>query len=152
MTTFRTFIFGLFAMFLSSVALGQTGSIGDAHKKLTEDYNALKKKNTELNAGKVHDVKKHVEEVGTLLAAAKKQENEVERKLNAKDKEGVKQELEAIKKHQASAETQYQRMKEEAARPTPNVTKIKEYSKLMNSQIVEAEKQHAAMKSKTGQK
>lgn len=142
----KLFILGLVSIFMTSVAIAQT--IDETHKNLTAQHKAFTAKVNELNSGKAKDYKKYSEEIGVLLASVKKLENDLERKQNPKEKETVKQEQDAIKKHHASAETHYQKLKEEAAKPAPSLNKLKEYSKLMNSQIIEAEKKHGAMKAK----
>lgn len=123
-------------------------SLQDSHKKLTEDHTLLYKKHDELNAGSVKDYKKHVDEVGILLENIKKQHVTVEKKQTPKQKESVKANHEAIRKNYASATAHFKVMKEEALKAKPDQNKIKEKSKLLNSQIKEAEKQNLEIMNK----
>lgn len=120
-------------------------TLPDAHKKLTETHSKLNKKHDALNSGTVKDYKKHVEEVTALLETAKKQRTDIEKKQLPKDKEAAQTLHDAIKKNHEAATVRLQNMTEEAAKDKPDVNKLKEQSKLMNSQVKEAEKHNQAM-------
>ena len=124
----------------------------ESHKKLTDIHASISKKHDELNSGAVKDNKKYTDELGVLLDNAKKQLVVIEKKQTPKQKEAVQAYLDAIRKNHASAMTHYQNMKAEAGKPKPDQNKLKGSSKLMISQIKEAEKQNQEMLKKAAVK
>jgi hypothetical protein len=146
MKTKKNFITALFLAL--PILLVAQNNLKEAHQKLTETHKLLVQKHEALNAGKIKDMKKYSDEIGSLISTMKSQESDIERKHTPKVKESVKTENDAIKKNHQAAEARYLQLKEEASKPAANVLKIKEHSKFMISQIKEAEKQNIAMQKK----
>jgi hypothetical protein len=134
-------------LFVITVCNAQN-TISDTHKKLSNTHSLITKKNEELNTGAIKDYKKFVNELGALLETAKKEEINLEKKQTTKEKEASKTFQDAIKKSHANAMNYFKAMKEEAAKPKPDLLKIKENAKLVNSQIKEAEKKNSEMSKK----
>lgn len=120
----------------------------ESHQKLTDIHASITKKHEELNSGAVKDFKKFSNELGVLLENAKQQLIVIEKKQTPKQKEAVKTYLDAMKKNHGSAMNHYNAIKAEAAKAKPDQNKIKASSKLMISQLKEAEKQNQEMSKK----
>lgn len=134
-------------LFVITVCSAQN-TISETHKKLSDTYSLITKKNEELTTGAIKDYKKFANELGTLLETAKKEQLNLEKKQTSKDKEASKLFHDAMKKSHANAMNYFKVIKEEVAKPKPDVLKIKENSKLLSSQIKEAEKKNSEMSKK----
>lgn len=134
----------LINIIVTSVVSGQ--SIEEYHKKLSDVHSKIIKQDDAINSGNVKDYKKAAEDVGVQLEEAKKYYADIEKKLTTAQKEKTYGQQQTIKQNYDKAAEYYKTMINEASKANPNKAMLKEQSKLINSQIKEAERHHEKMK------